>query len=86
MSEFYQSIADHYDDIFPLSNSLKKFLLSFGITKEDDILDVGCATGEIAVYLARHARTVTGIDLDPKLIEIAHSKNIGAVLIMFGFL
>jgi hypothetical protein len=40
MSEFYQSIADHYDDIFPLSNSLKKFLLSFGITKEDDILDV----------------------------------------------
>lgn len=75
MSEFYQSIAGHYDDIFPLSDSLRKFLVSFGITKEDHVLDVGCAAGEIAVYLAQYAHTVTGIDLDPKLIEIAHSKK-----------
>jgi ubiquinone/menaquinone biosynthesis C-methylase UbiE len=75
MSEFYQSIAKHYDDIFPLSDILRKFLFSFGITKEDHILDIGCATGEVVLYLAHYAHTVTGIDLDAGLIEIAHSKK-----------
>lgn len=75
MSEFYQSIADHYDDIFPLSDTLRKFLFSFGIMKEDFILDVGCATGEVALYLAQYARNVTGIDLDPNLIKIANFKK-----------
>ena len=75
MGEFYQSIAKHYDDIFPLSSMLKRFLLSFGISKEDSILDAGCATGEVALYLAQNARTVTGVDLDPGLIEIALLKQ-----------
>jgi glycine/sarcosine N-methyltransferase len=75
MSEFYQSIAKHYDDIFPLSDALRKFLSSFSITKDDHILDIGCATGEVVLYLARYAHTVTGIDLDSGLIEIAHSKK-----------
>ena len=75
MSEFYQSIAKHYDDIFPLSDTLKRFLRSLGIRKEDHILDAGCATGEVALYLAQHARTVTGFDLDPDLVEIALIKQ-----------
>ena len=75
MSEFYQSIAKHYDDIFPLSDALRDFLFSFGIFNEDRILDIGCATGEVALYLAQYAHSVTGIDLDPSLIEIAHSKK-----------
>jgi glycine/sarcosine N-methyltransferase len=75
MSEFYQSIAKHYDDIFPLSDALRKFLSSFGIMKDDHILDIGCATGEVVLYLAQYARTVTGVDLDTSLIEIAHSKK-----------
>ena len=75
MSEFYQSIAKHYDDIFPLSDTLKRFLRSLGIRKEDHILDAGCATGEVALYLAQHARTVTGFDLDPDLVEIARLKQ-----------
>lgn len=75
MSEFYQSIAKHYDDIFPLSDALRDFLFSFGIFNEDRILDIGCATCEVAFYLAEYAHSVTGIDLDPSLIEIAHSKK-----------
>jgi len=79
MSEFYQSIARHYDSIFPLSDTLKRFLLSFGIRKEDHILDAGCATGKVALYLSQYAHTVTGIDLDPDLIEIARfNQGIGA--------
>jgi glycine/sarcosine N-methyltransferase len=75
MGKFYQSIAKHYDDIFPLSDTLKRFLRSLGIRKEDHILDAGCATGEVAIYLAQHAHTVTGFDLDPDLVEIARIKQ-----------
>lgn len=77
MSEFYQSIARHYDDIFPLSDTLRKFLLSFGIRREDHILDIGCATGEVALYLSQYCDTVAGIDLDPDLIHIAMAKQKG---------
>jgi glycine/sarcosine N-methyltransferase len=75
MTEFYQSIARHYDDIFPLSDMLKRFLLSFGVSKEDHILDIGCATREVALFLSPHCARVTGIDLDPDLIQIAATKQ-----------
>lgn len=75
MSEFYQSIARYYDDVFPLSDMLKKFLLSFGIKKEDHVLDIGCATGEVALFLAPYCETAIGIDLDPGLIQIANTKQ-----------
>lgn len=75
MGEFYRSISRHYDDIFPLSDMLKKFLLSFGVKKEDTILDLGCATGEVALFLAQHCKETVGIDLDPDLIRIATAKQ-----------
>lgn len=75
MTEFYHSIARHYDDIFPLSDMLKRFLLSFGVSKEDHILDIGCATGEVALFLSPHCARVTGIDLNPDLIQIAVTKQ-----------
>jgi glycine/sarcosine N-methyltransferase len=75
MTEFYQSIAHHYDDIFPLSDMLKKFLLSLGICKKDHVLDIGCATGEVALFVSQSSASVTGIDLDPDLIAIAQSKQ-----------
>lgn len=74
MRTFYQSIAPYYDNIFPLSDVLRKFLFSTGIRREDDILDIGCATGEVALYLAPRSRTVTAIDLDGDLVEIAGHK------------
>jgi SAM-dependent methyltransferase len=75
MKEFYQSIARYYDYIFPLSGTLKEFLLSCRIGKEDDVLDIGCATGEVVLHIAQYARTVTGIDLDADLVDIARRKQ-----------
>lgn len=45
--------------------------------EKKDILDIGCNIGHITLCVARDfmARTVTGIDIDPKLISIAR-KNI----------
>lgn len=38
-----------------------------------DILDLGCGTGSGSAILARHARTVTAIDIDPD--AVAHARN-----------
>lgn len=45
--------------------------------EKKDILDIGCNIGHITLCVARDlgARTVTGIDIDPKLISIAR-KNV----------
>lgn len=39
------------------------------------ILDAGCGTGRLAVELERRGHVVTGIDLDPDMIERARSKS-----------
>jgi SAM-dependent methyltransferase len=87
--EFYESIAPHYDDIFPLSDSLKRFLDSLGFSNAaDSVLDVGCSTGTIPLYLATKARRIIGIDLDPTMISIAESRltpeNGGSVTFAVG--
>lgn len=38
------------------------------------ILDVGCGTGELALFLARHGHDVLGIDLSPLAIRQAKEK------------
>lgn len=42
-----------------------------GIVKDKRILDIGCATGELAIDLARAGADVVGIDFSRKMIEIA---------------
>lgn len=38
------------------------------------VLDVGCGTGEHALYLAERGHDVVGIDLAPRAIELARAK------------
>lgn len=45
------------------------------ISENDKVLDIGCATGEVAFDLAKKARGVVGIDILPDKIEIAREKN-----------
>lgn len=41
----------------------------------DDVLDVACGTGDLAMEFAEHApRSVHGVDFTPRMIEIARSK------------
>lgn len=39
-----------------------------------DVLDVGCGTGENALYLAAHGCHVVGVDFVPRAVEIARGK------------
>ena len=40
----------------------------------DSVLDVGCASGEITLDLARHARQILGIDQSANMVKLANAK------------
>ena len=42
--------------------------------RESTILDAGCGNGRVAGYLAAAGHHVTGIDLDPHLVDVASTK------------
>ena len=46
------------------------------------ILDAGCGQGRIGGYLAQAGHNVTGVDLDPYLVEIARAKYPDAVFVV----
>ena len=41
------------------------------------VLDAGCGTGRVAIELHRRGRAVTGVDLDPRMLEVARRKAPG---------
>ena len=38
------------------------------------VLDAGCGTGRVAIELARRGADVTGVDVDPAMLDVARSK------------
>jgi SAM-dependent methyltransferase len=41
------------------------------------VLDAGCGTGRVAIELGRRGRAVSGVDLDPRMLEVARRKAPG---------
>ena len=74
MKKFYDTIADKYDYIFPLSPMQKKFLDEEVTGKK--ILDVGAGTGKVTKYLSEKGMDLTSIDLNERLIKKASEKGI----------
>ncbi len=40
-----------------------------------DVLEVACGTGRVALHLAPHAGSLTGLDLSPELLTVARQKG-----------
>jgi SAM-dependent methyltransferase len=40
----------------------------------ESVLDAGCGTGRVAVELARRGIGVTGVDVDPSMLDVARAK------------
>lgn len=71
-NRFYTSISKYYSKIFPYQPMQLQFVKNrVGELKEKQILDVGCATGELAFQLAIEGAVVTGIDLNEDLLKQA---------------
>jgi glycine/sarcosine N-methyltransferase len=70
----YENIAEFYDEIFPLKQTRMNFIEPF-LKDNSSILDIGCATGELALVLSKKGHQVVGIDLDEKMIELAGEKT-----------
>ena len=52
-----------------------RFLLKQLASHCDNILEIGCGTGNLSRLLAQRADRVTAIDLSPKMIEIAKQQS-----------
>ncbi len=71
-NEFYSSISKYYAEIFPFQPVQLQFVKSrAGELAGKQVLDIGCATGELAIQLAKNGAFVTGIDLNEDLLEQA---------------
>ena len=55
-------------------NILNKVIRTAGIEKEDVVLEVGPGLGEMTLALARQAKRVMAIEIDPKLVAILKKK------------
>ncbi len=74
-NEFYSSISKYYSEIFPYNPMQLSFVKKeLGNLQGKTILDIGCATGELAFGLTKAGAQVTGIDLNEDLLEQARAK------------
>lgn len=77
MAEFFDSLASTWDEGNDERKGLRETLIRrLPINEGDDILDVGCGTGVITPLLHGLSKErVVAIDLSPKMIEVARSKD-----------
>jgi SAM-dependent methyltransferase len=68
---FYTSIAPYYQHIFPFNPAHIEFLKKVIPYNGARILDVGCATGDLAFALTHFGFPIWAFDYDPQMIEIA---------------
>ncbi len=78
---FYSSIADYYDYIFPFKPVQRDFVLSFYNDEYNaSLLDIGCGTGGLLISLADHFEKLVGIDPDEDMLRLSRLKAQGSRL------
>lgn len=81
-NKFYSSISKYYPEIFPYNPAQLQFVKGYaGDLTGQQILDIGCATGELAFQLAKVGAKITGIDLNEDLLQQAKTGKVHPNLI-----
>ena len=83
--DFYSSISNAYDEIFPFNPVQLEFVESYfgGSVAGRKIIDAGCGTGSLAIMLARRSAKAIGFDADAEMIRIAEEKRPQALDLKF---
>lgn len=83
IQSLFDSYADHYEPHlrtylqYQVPEKLQNALLAVGLPPGQlDILDLGCGTGLCGELFASVAKRMVGIDLSPKMLEVAEAKGI----------
>lgn len=85
MSEFYHSISESYDQLFPYNPVQEEFITRNLISLSGKkILDAGCGTGSLAISMGRKGARVDGFDLDDSMIAAAKAKKPQAIDVNFA--
>lgn len=76
---FYSSISKYYNEIFPLNNSQISFVRSYldGAIKNKKLLDIGCGTGGLPIGLYNDFETISAIDTNAEMLELAKNNANG---------
>jgi SAM-dependent methyltransferase len=61
-------------DGHPLSSNLQELIEGPAALPADSVIDIGCGTGDLSIYLARHGWQVTGVDVAAKALKQARAK------------
>ena len=82
VTELFDRYADHFDEHLLgklqyrapdlLFDAMKRLVPS----RELDILDLGCGTGLVGARFRPLARTLTGVDFSPNMLEVARQRRI----------
>lgn len=81
--EYWNAEADTFDDEAdhglrdPATHAAWAVLFREWIPAPARVLDLGCGTGTLSVLLARQGHRVTGVDLSPRMVELARAKAAG---------
>ncbi len=74
IQSYYEAIAGHYDEIFPLSAITLGFLAELAGDAPAPVTDIACGNAAYALALAERGHRVTAIDLDVGMLAAAREK------------
>ena len=75
MMDFYESLVEYYEKIFPPSTEQAEFIRELTQNNPpESLLDIGCASGAFAFRMAAELKQVEAFDLDEQMVRYAQ-KN-----------
>lgn len=72
--DFYTRISKYYNSVFPLNKAQIPFVLS-SLEEAKALLDIGCGTGGLSMALADNFESITAIDTNEQMLEIARNNS-----------
>lgn len=81
--KYYDDIAGIYNikhgvDLYGCEWGINKYylpLIQHFVNKNSEILEIGCGTGKYTGILKKNAKRICGIDISPKMIDVAKKSN-----------